>query len=112
MRCQFGGVPRKIGRMARQPTLNVSLTPPLQKFVEQKVASGLYESASEVVRESLRMLERHEQGDSAWWDDVRAKIAEGKQAAADGDSVDGPKFMASMKRKLVRRAATNKKSGR
>ncbi len=34
-------------------TMNVSLTPELEKFVDEKVKSGLYNSASEVVRESL-----------------------------------------------------------
>ena len=36
--------------------MNVSLTPELEKLVEEKVASGLYTSASEVVREALRLL--------------------------------------------------------
>ncbi|MFK7910410.1 MAG: type II toxin-antitoxin system ParD family antitoxin [Akkermansiaceae bacterium] len=39
--------------------MNVSLTPQLEDHVKSKVASGLYNNASEVVRESLRlMLER------------------------------------------------------
>ena len=40
--------------------MNVSLTPELEKFVADKVASGRYTSASEVVREALRLLENHE----------------------------------------------------
>jgi antitoxin ParD1/3/4 len=40
--------------------MNVSLTPELDKFVAAKVASGRYNSASEVVREALRLLEDHE----------------------------------------------------
>lgn len=36
--------------------MNVSLTPELEKYVQDKVASGLYTSASEVVRESLRLM--------------------------------------------------------
>jgi antitoxin ParD1/3/4 len=36
--------------------MNVSLTPELEKFVNEKVKSGLYNSASEVIRESLRLL--------------------------------------------------------
>ncbi len=36
--------------------MNVSLTPQLEDFVRQKVASGFYGSASEVVREALRLL--------------------------------------------------------
>ena len=37
---------------------NVSLTPKLQRFIAEKVSSGRYRSASEVVREALRYLER------------------------------------------------------
>jgi uncharacterized protein len=34
--------------------MNVSLTPELEKYVRLKVASGLYNNASEVIREALR----------------------------------------------------------
>jgi antitoxin ParD1/3/4 len=40
--------------------MNVSLTPELEKFVDIKVESGRYNSASEVVREALRLLEDHD----------------------------------------------------
>lgn len=40
--------------------MNVSLTPELEQFVQTKVESGRYNSASEVVREALRLLEEHE----------------------------------------------------
>jgi antitoxin ParD1/3/4 len=40
--------------------MNVSLTPDLDKFVAGKVESGRYNSASEVVREALRLLEEHD----------------------------------------------------
>jgi antitoxin ParD1/3/4 len=36
--------------------MNVSLTPELEKFVEKEVTSGLYQTASEVVRAGLRRL--------------------------------------------------------
>jgi len=42
-------------------TLNVSLTPQLEELVRTKVASGMYNSASEVVREALRLLDEHDQ---------------------------------------------------
>ena len=41
--------------------MNVSLTPELEQFVSTKVGSGRYNSASEVVREALRLLEEHDQ---------------------------------------------------
>ncbi|ESQ94621.1 type II toxin-antitoxin system ParD family antitoxin [Asticcacaulis benevestitus] len=36
--------------------MNVSLTPELEAFVETRVKSGFYTSASEVIREGLRLL--------------------------------------------------------
>ncbi len=42
-------------------TLNVSLTPHLEEFIHQTVASGRFQSASELVRTALRLLEEREQ---------------------------------------------------
>ena len=44
--------------------MNVSLTSELEKYVRRKVASGLYNNASEVIREALRALLERE-GESA-----------------------------------------------
>ena len=41
--------------------MNVSLTPTLEEFVQQKVNTGRYRSSSEVVREALRLLEQKDQ---------------------------------------------------
>jgi antitoxin ParD1/3/4 len=41
-------------------TLNVSLTPHLEEFVRQRVSTGRYQSASEVIRTALRLLEERE----------------------------------------------------
>jgi antitoxin ParD1/3/4 len=41
--------------------MNVSLTPELEKIVAQRVSSGRYASASEVIREALRLLEERDQ---------------------------------------------------
>jgi antitoxin ParD1/3/4 len=40
--------------------MNVSLTPELEKLVNDKVRSGLYQTASEVVREALRLLKQRD----------------------------------------------------
>ena len=45
--------------------MNVSLTPELDNFVAGKVESGRYNSASEVVREALRLLEEHDRARNA-----------------------------------------------
>lgn len=40
--------------------MHVSLTPELQSRVQAKVESGLYNNASEVIREALRFMDAHE----------------------------------------------------
>lgn len=40
--------------------MNVSLTPELEKWVQIKVESGMYTSASEVIREGLRLLKEQD----------------------------------------------------
>ena len=41
-------------------TRNVSLTPEIEAFIDSRVASGRFRSASEVVRAALRLLEEEE----------------------------------------------------
>ena len=41
--------------------MHVSLTPSLEHLIREKVASGLYNNASEVVREALRLLREHDE---------------------------------------------------
>jgi antitoxin ParD1/3/4 len=79
--------------MARQSTLNVSLTPTLQEFVKAKVRTGGYESASEVVREGLRALKEREQAQAEFWSGVRAMVDVARKQIAAGQTVDGPAAM-------------------
>jgi len=43
------------------PTMNVSLTPELMQLVQNKVASGMYNNASEFIREAIRNVDTNEQ---------------------------------------------------
>jgi antitoxin ParD1/3/4 len=54
--------------------MNVSLTPELERLVERKVESGEYKSASEVVRQALRLLAREEEEYKARLGALRAEI--------------------------------------
>lgn len=68
------------------PTRNVTLTDELDRFVLEKVESGRYENASEVVRAALRTLEREEQQYEAKLTALRAAIDAGDASGiADGD---------------------------
>jgi antitoxin ParD1/3/4 len=80
--------------------MNVSLTPELEQFVQGKVESGLYNNASEVIRESLRLLKEHDEVRLKW----RDQIERGWLQAQAGRLVDGPKAMVEIKGRLKARA--------
>lgn len=64
------------------PTRNINLTVHLDQFVERQLASGRYSNASEIVRESLRLLEEQQQ-------ERKAKLKALRQAAKQGfDEID------------------------
>jgi antitoxin ParD1/3/4 len=57
--------------------MNINLTPQLEELVRQKVASGLYTSASEVVREALRLMDEKDRLLDAKLNQLRQAIGEG-----------------------------------
>jgi antitoxin ParD1/3/4 len=69
--------------------MNVHLTPELEQLVQSKVKSGRYNSASEVVREALRLLEQRDEVFTLRKDEIRRQIEEGWRSAKRGESVDG-----------------------
>jgi antitoxin ParD1/3/4 len=77
------------------PTRNVNLTDELDRFVNSRIESGRYESASEVIRAALRTLEREEQEYEAKMAALRKAIDEGMASGvAKGD------VLARIRRKL------------
>jgi antitoxin ParD1/3/4 len=84
------------------PTRNVSLTDELDRYVEQSVQSGHYESASEVIRAAIRALKQSEAEDQAKVEALKVAIQEGFDSGIyEGDIV-------SEMRALIRqRAAEN-----
>ncbi len=57
--------------------MNISLTPHLEEIVKGKVDSGLYNSASEVIRDALRLLEERDQLRELRLDELRREIQKG-----------------------------------
>ena len=70
--------------------MHVSLTDQLEEMVKAKVASGLYNNASEVIREALRFMETHEE-----WiyqiklEKLRSEVSRGLDQLDLEESVDG-----------------------
>lgn len=65
--------------------MNVSLTPELEQYVTNKVESGLYQTASEVVREGLRLLKEKEELHQTKLDELRREIQVGIDQADRGE---------------------------
>jgi antitoxin ParD1/3/4 len=103
--------------------MNVSVPPELERFVQDLVASGRYQSASEVFREGLRLLEHAERRRllEKWLAEdltpeerarlpaglldearsrIQATIQEGLDALERGDAIDGDAFFDRMKARI------------
>ncbi len=66
--------------------MNVSLTPELENLVQEKVKSGNYNSASEVVREALRLLKDHEQFRELRREEIRREVMKGVEQVRNGEA--------------------------
>ena len=68
--------------------MNVSLTPELEQFVDGKVESGLYNNASEVIREGLRLLKEHDEIRRKWTEQIECGWVQAQAGAVvPGDEV-------------------------
>jgi antitoxin ParD1/3/4 len=74
--------------MAIRTSLNISLTPELEKFVQSRVSTGRYQTASEVIREGLRLLEDREHEREITFKNLKAKLKRGATQARRGEFVD------------------------
>ena len=62
--------------------MNVNLTPQLESFVRAKVGSGMYTSASEVVREALRLMDEQDRLRQTKLDALRRELKTGLDSGA------------------------------
>lgn len=65
-------------------TMNVSLTEEFVTFIEGEVASGEYASASEVVRDGLRLLQRERAAHNEKIQILRREVGIGVEQARSG----------------------------
>lgn len=64
--------------------MNVSLTPELETLVNEKVKSGSYNSASEVVREALRLLKEQDELKRMRREELRREVMKGVTDIREG----------------------------
>ena len=66
-------------------TRNISLTPEQDAFIESVVEAGVYQNASEAVRDALRVLQQRRREDVLKLKALRLQIKAGAEAMARGD---------------------------
>lgn len=75
--------------MPAEGSLNVSLTQELEQFVRERVDTGRYATSSEVVRDALRLLQRHELENEERIKVIKAQLKRGSDQANAETLIDG-----------------------
>lgn len=84
--------------------MNISLTPELAKFVEKEVESGLYQTASEVIRAGLRRLKEDQavrlpQAPKTL-EELEAQLLQSIERLDRGEGVDGEEVFRRLRKRI------------
>ena len=84
--------------------MNVSLTPELKKFVQKEVGTGLYQTASEVIRAGLRRLKEDQQARQRnvpqTMAELEAQLLQSVERLDRGEGVDGEKAFRRLRKRI------------
>ena len=86
--------------------MNISLTPELEKFVENEVESGLYQTASEVVRAGLRRLKEDQAARlpqaPKTLEELETQLLQSLDRLDRGEGIDGEQVFSRLRRRIKR----------
>ena len=84
--------------------MNISLTPELAKFVENEVESGLYQTASEVIRAGLRRLKEDQTARlpqaPKTLEELETQILQSIDRLNRGEGVDGEEVFRRLRKRI------------
>ena len=83
--------------------MTVTLTAEQEQFVAEQIQSGHYQSASDVVAQSLGILRAQEKFIRTNAGELRGKIASGLEQIRRGETVDGRTAIQNLRTKLQQR---------
>jgi antitoxin ParD1/3/4 len=86
--------------------MNLPQNPELEQLIHDFLATGRYNSASEVVSEGLRLLRQRDKLNELKLEELRKEIQKGVELARDGKLRDGREVFAELREK-ARRASSN-----
>ena len=85
--------------MPKSSQLTITVTPEFEAFIRERVASGRFDTASDVVHEGLKLLEMREHERAAGFAEIRREIEIGLEQAKAGQLHDGEAFFAELEGK-------------
>lgn len=85
--------------------MNIQLKPEQEKFVRDKIASGAYSNADDVIAEAFKLLEKREEK----LQELQDKIAVGTKQLANGQLTDGEEVFNHLQGKIERVAIENER---
>jgi antitoxin ParD1/3/4 len=80
--------------------MNIILKSEEEQLIQEKIKSGKYESAYEVIVEALRLLEERDKHYEKWVEETREKVAVGLEQLDRGEGIDGEVVIARLRDKL------------
>jgi antitoxin ParD1/3/4 len=82
--------------------MNIILKPEEEQLIQEKLKSGKYETAYEMIVEALRLLEERDKYYEKWVEETREKVAVGLEQLDRGEGIDGEVVIARLRDKLYK----------
>jgi len=80
--------------------MNITLKPEQAELIQQKLNSGKYNNADEVITAALELLERRDREDRTWVEETREKVDVAIEELRRGDGIDGELVVTQLQEKL------------
>lgn len=83
--------------------MNVSLSPELERLIEEKVKSGMYNSASEVIRAGLRLMQEQDELRQMRLRELQRDVKKGLDQIERGEVVEGDEVFQELRKRQSKR---------
>ncbi|MBD2487433.1 type II toxin-antitoxin system ParD family antitoxin [Aulosira sp. FACHB-615] len=80
--------------------MNIQLKAEYEQFIQNRIATGRYENAEDVIIKALKLLEEWEKGYQKWEEETQQKLAAGLASIENGDILDSQVVMTRLEEKL------------
>lgn len=83
--------------------MEIQLKPELEQFLQEKLASGVYQTLDEAINQGVELLKRQEEVYQGRFDELQQEIMIGVRASQRGEVIDGDVLFEQLKNKLESR---------